>query len=684
MEAGAGHQFSGRGLAIPEAIHRETEGNPFFIAEVIRHMVETGKFFRREGVWVYDAASAAELGLPEGVRDVISRRLARLSENANQVLARASVLGREFEFDVLATMVGGEDETLAGVEEAVERGLLIESRERRVVSYAFTHALVRQTLYEEMSMPRKQKLHLRAGEAIEAVHQRDISPHAAALAVHYRTAGAAADVEKAIDYSIQAGRAAYATSAFEEAVAHFEAALQLIEEEGIAGGDRKGQVLEQLGDLMHVTGTDRPKGIHYLERALSVYEEQGRSDRAILIQSRLGRAYSSFPATMNIPRALEHYRKAEALVSGLPDSVPLGYLYVGIAAADLWGSRVDDGVEAAERAMSIAEATGNEALWANAATMKGWFLGETNRLGEGLQLVEEAWQTADRIGHVLGAFFAAWTLMALLFYGWRPKDSLAMIQRELASGRLNQIPDLHNFLLDYSASLGLAFGDSESARVFTREHPEMPRTGSDTVFRLLMNDGDWEGAALDLERDWTRYRAAGVDLLAWTGLGWLVFLRQLMGDVDGARQALNEAFEITRDMNSRFARNWLGYMQARHELDVGEAGRALELIVEIRRDLNLVEWGGFAGRLQEIEAEILLVRGDDQQARRLFDAAVAASEERPHLVFDAEFRYRWGRALVVRGDGDGARQHFDAAIEIYRRFGFGQRWVDRAEAARGT
>src|SRR2546428_5213722 len=103
---------------------------------------------------------------------------------------------------------------------------------------------------------------------------------------------------------------------------------------------------------------------------------------------------------MNIPRALEHYGAAEARVGGLPDSVPLGYLYVGVAAADLWGSRVDDGLAAAERAMSIAEATGNEALWANAATLKGWFLGETSRLAEGQQLVEAAWQTANRIGHV--------------------------------------------------------------------------------------------------------------------------------------------------------------------------------------------------------------------------------------------------------------------------------------------
>ena len=79
------------------------------------------------------------------------------------------------------------------LEEAIERALLSETRQRRAPSYAFTHALVRQTLYEEMTMPRKQKLHLRAAQAIEAVHGRNLDPQVAALAIHYRTAGAAAD-----------------------------------------------------------------------------------------------------------------------------------------------------------------------------------------------------------------------------------------------------------------------------------------------------------------------------------------------------------------------------------------------------------------------------------------------------------------------------------------------------------
>ena len=113
------------------AILRETEGNPFFIEEVLRHLVESGAFYRRDSRWVSDAKSIAELGIPEGVRDVIGRRLSRLSETCNRALAAAAVVGREFEFELLAPMTGlSEDEIVQAVDEGLANQMVVETRGR--------------------------------------------------------------------------------------------------------------------------------------------------------------------------------------------------------------------------------------------------------------------------------------------------------------------------------------------------------------------------------------------------------------------------------------------------------------------------------------------------------------------------------------------------------------------------
>jgi predicted ATPase len=92
------------GAAFVRAVLRETEGNPFFIEEVLRHLVESGALYRDDGRWVTDPKAVVGMGVPENVRDVIGRRLSRLSETAHRVLTAAAFLGREFEFEVLGRM----------------------------------------------------------------------------------------------------------------------------------------------------------------------------------------------------------------------------------------------------------------------------------------------------------------------------------------------------------------------------------------------------------------------------------------------------------------------------------------------------------------------------------------------------------------------------------------------------
>ena len=342
----------GPGAAFVCAILHDTEGNPFFIEEVLRHLVESGGMYRREGHWVTDPKAVAEMKVPEDVRVVIGRRLARMSETTHQVLTCAAVLGREFEYEVLSRMSElGEDAIVPAVEEALSNRIVLESQDRGRPRYEFTHALVRQTLIEELSLPRRQHLHLQAAQAIEAVHERNLKPHVSALANHYRTAGTTLDLEKATDYSIRAGDAAYALFAYEEAGAHWRAALELMDEQG--GGDRRrrAELLWRLGDELVSSGA---KAVEYLEAGAPLFEELGDNEAALDVHFRLTVYLSTNNVReIDVRRAMPHFKKAEALLAQQPESDRHAEFYNSMAAACAWTQRIGDGVAAAKRGMEI-------------------------------------------------------------------------------------------------------------------------------------------------------------------------------------------------------------------------------------------------------------------------------------------------------------------------------------------
>jgi predicted ATPase/DNA-binding SARP family transcriptional activator len=208
--------------ALCRAVHEETEGNPFFIEEVVRHLAEAGVDADHAG-----AAALARVGVPEGVKDVISRRLGRLDAQAIEWLRVAAVIGRDFDLALLERVVAlDEEESLAALEEALAAGLVVESHAQRDGHYSFSHGLIRETLYEAMSAPRRARLHRRVGEALE---QAGPDRNLAALALHFERAGGSQDAEKAIRYAVRAGEQATAMLAHEEAGGHYARALEVLE-----------------------------------------------------------------------------------------------------------------------------------------------------------------------------------------------------------------------------------------------------------------------------------------------------------------------------------------------------------------------------------------------------------------------------------------------------------------------
>jgi hypothetical protein len=167
-------------------IFAETQGNPFFVEELYRHLVEEGKMFDEAGTLRADV-SVAELGVPDTVRLVLERRLERLGEETRAVLTTAAALGRSFHFELLHALQDytAPNDLLTVLEQSQRLGLLVPSGDGHEAGFTFAHDLVRQTLLAHMSVPRRQLLHLRAAKALAQARPEVVSERAVAI-THYR------------------------------------------------------------------------------------------------------------------------------------------------------------------------------------------------------------------------------------------------------------------------------------------------------------------------------------------------------------------------------------------------------------------------------------------------------------------------------------------------------------------
>jgi predicted ATPase len=136
-------------VSVAETLHRQTEGNPLFLQEVVRYLVEEDLLMQREGRWHPVEDTTLAMSIPEGLRDVIGKRLTLLSKGCNQLLSTAAVIGREFPLELLQKVAGiSEDELINGLEEARKAAVLEERLGLgAAVTYRFAHAFFRQTPY---------------------------------------------------------------------------------------------------------------------------------------------------------------------------------------------------------------------------------------------------------------------------------------------------------------------------------------------------------------------------------------------------------------------------------------------------------------------------------------------------------------------------------------------------------
>ena len=673
----AGHEASS---GLVDTVHAQTDGNPYFVEEVMRHLIETGVLFERGGRWV-SARTLDEIGVPDGIKDVLARRLARLSDGCGLALANAAVVGRTFTFDVLRAMVeSDDDDVIAALEEAVEAQLVVEERDRAAPTYTFTHALVRESLYTGLSGPRRQRLHARAASAIEDVTGE---PQVAALAVHHRLAGSAGDAAKAVDYSLQAGAAAAELSAWEEAAAHWDGALSVMTRAGGREAQRA-KLLVALADLMVVAG-DLGRQIGYLEQALGLYEGLGDDERAAQVHSRLGMAHSLIDSIyaehLDIARAFRHFDAAQAVLGQGPPRTARGHLETGVSTALSYALRIEQGIETASRAMEIAERLGDEVLWTGGAEAYAWHTLVGGGLAEGIDTLGRAFDVADRLQRP----FLAW--MALNIRGqltWglgAPDEAEEFFRRTLGLPYIGKTA-YRQQTADGVGRCHASRGELEEARRLLSD--ARPTWITHSLKPLVdLWEGDWDAVESLAARVLEASRRSGNRWDEWASHHLAARVRYLRGEPVAAGESLEQALAVVVEGGARYFEMWVRPDLARVEAERGRLDGARRHVERCREIMSAGEdWRGKAGHAAVAEAVVLAFEDRFDEADAAFAAAHAAFV-RHRLQGDvADTLQQWGRALARAGEHSAAADKLDEAHETYRRHGAGVTWLNRVDADR--
>ena len=267
-------------------IYRETEGNPFFVTEVVRLLADEGRLAGSE------PRDEWSIGIPESVRNVIGQRLDLLSKECNTMLAVAATIGRDFDLQIVGVAGDTEqDDLLELIDEATRANVVGESES--FGHYRFSHALIRELLYDELSPSERLRLHARIADAIERQHAADLAASYSDLAHHYALAPIGANLNKAIDYALQAAEQAMSMVAWESAISHYELALQLLVIEPQSERFQECEILLALGEAHNRAGSGQGPGAGRSDDAEATYWKAADAARAtrsaeLLAQAALG------------------------------------------------------------------------------------------------------------------------------------------------------------------------------------------------------------------------------------------------------------------------------------------------------------------------------------------------------------------------------------------------------------
>ncbi len=589
------------------AVHRETEGNPFFVEEVLKSLIEQGSVRRLSGSW--KVGKISDLVIPQSVKEAIGSRLDRVSSACNDFLRAAAVLGKTFTFDEVVAAIGSEavdeDALLDALDEARAAQLLAAGHGE---SFTFTHDKIREVLYEELNPIRRRRLHLRTAEGLER-HRDEREPYrnfwarsfdrldeflrtsvaVETLAHHYIEAG---EYERGLRYAKEAAATAEKIFAFDEAIAAYERALECAQSLGLT--EEQAALEEAIGQAATQAGNVSSAYEHF-ERALALTRDAGQ-------------------------RARLQCEAANVLVIN-GDSRGLDYLH---------------------EALSVLDPKINPAETAHALALEGRFHHLAGRHRKAVELIEKAValaaptaEGAAPLPRLLAPMFT--TIYTFLSGAYQHlglfADADRWALRSVEFGKKRQIP------------LAEAFG--------------YEFLGEDAVLK-----GEWEKgleyAAIERELATRIHSRGGV---AWSHLV-SGYCAMLLGDPDRAVHEFTCGINLAETVGDKRAANLMNSSRAGAYADMGRLNEALEMArqsFEEAEGLDLLYLRTEAHRnLARVHFEL----GDVEETVRLCERILELTAET-----DARISRLWigplhVRALLALGRRDEARKRTAAYVEM--------------------
>lgn len=335
-----------------DQIAEKAEGNPFFVEEIIRSLIETGQIVRENGDW-RAAGGQTKISLPKTLSGVLSARIDRLPEATKQILHFASVIGRSFDLNTLSALSSLGNRMAEQVQKLEQAGLVQQATSGADTDYTFRHVLTQEAAYHSILLKRRRELHARVGEYLETNYPDRLAEYAPLLAHHFYTARDA----RSLKYDTLAGEKAASLYANGEAAIHFSRALEVARRNEVEAG-QIADLYTQFGSVLELSGR-YPEALDTYDAMKSFGQETG--ERSIEMAALMAKAtiYSTFTSLHDAERSEQTLIQALEISHELGDQDAQTRLNWNLMLNYLFSKRLDQSLQYGERALDLARQSDN-------------------------------------------------------------------------------------------------------------------------------------------------------------------------------------------------------------------------------------------------------------------------------------------------------------------------------------